>query len=34
MIESCKVVPTYESLEEILWCDHSNDSIVIKQDEI
>ena len=30
------LVPTFESLDEILWCDHSNDSIfsVIIQDEI
>ena len=24
-METCSVVPTFESVNEILWCDHSNE---------
>ena len=25
-METCSVVPTFESVDEILWCDHSNET--------
>ena len=26
VIETCSVVPTFEFVDEILWCDHSNET--------
>ena len=36
LIEFCKVTLTFESVDEILWCDHSNESSlpVLSQDAI
>ena len=27
-METCSVVPTFESVDEILWCDHSNETFL------
>ena len=28
-METCKVVRTFESMDEILWCDHSNEIFLV-----
>ena len=28
-METCNVVVTYESVDEILWCDHSNETSLV-----
>ena len=28
-METCSVVLTFESVDEILWCDHSNETISV-----